>query len=283
MGYRKHIPIFLLLTVILSCTERIDVKLDENYTRLVVDGSVTTDTMRHRIILSMTSDYFYDRPPEMVSEANVTISDGTTTEILEEADPGIYYTNTDYAGVPGKTYTLNINLRKPVGGFTDYAASSTLLPVFRLDSIGLEFIEGGYNNKGLWVIKSYFFDPPTRDYYRILISRNSQMITDTLSEWYVTDDIFFNGRYSDGLPIGYLMQGYHDNTVESGDTITAEINGIEKQYEGFILDAQAEIRGSNPLFSGPSANVKGNVSNGAIGFFAAYSVTRASAIVPSRK
>ncbi len=283
MGNRKHVLIFLISTLILSCTERIDIKLDENYSRLVVDGSLTTDTMKHRIILSVTSDYFYDRPPEMVSEANVTISDGTSTEILMEAEPGIYYTTADYAGVPGKTYTLNINLRKPVGGFSDYTASSTLFPVFRLDSIGLEFIEGGYGNKGLWVIKSFFYDPPTRDYYRILISRNSEMITDTLNEWYVTDDIFFNGRYSDGLPIGYLLQGYHDNTVDPGDTITAEINGIEKQYESFILEAQAEIRGSNPLFSGPSANVKGNVSNGAIGFFAAYSVTRASAIVPPLK
>jgi hypothetical protein len=283
MGYRKHVLIFLLSAVILSCTEQIDVKLDENYSRLVVDGSVTTDTMKHRITLSLTSDYFYDSPPEMVSEANVTISDGTSSEILTETAPGTYFTNEDYAGVPGKTYTLNINLRKPVGGFNYYTASSTLLPVFRLDSIGLEFIKGGYNNKGIWVIKSYFSDPPTRDYYRVLISRNSEMITDTLSEWYVTDDIFFNGRYSDGLPVGYLLQGYQDNTVESGDTITAEINGIEKQYEGFILDAQAEIRGFNPLFSGPSANVKGNISNGAIGFFAAYSVTRASAIVPPRK
>lgn len=282
MENRKNVLIFLLSTLILSCTERIDIKLDENYARLVVDGSLTTDTMKHRIILSMTSDYFYDRPPEMVSEANVTISDGISSEILTETTPGIYCTSADYAGVPGKTYILNINLQKPVGGFTDYTASSTLLPVFRLDSIGLEFIKGGFNNQGIWVIKSYFSDPPTQDFYRILISRNSKMITDTLNEWYVTDDIFFNGRYSDGLPIGYLLQGYHDNTVESGDTITAEINGIEKEYEGFILDAQAEIRGSNPLFSGPSANVKGNVSNGAIGFFAAYSVTRASAIVPSR-
>jgi hypothetical protein len=32
--------------------------------------------------------------------------------------------------------------------------------------------------------------------------------------------------------------------------------------------------GSNPLFSGPPANVKGNISNGAIGFFAAYTTSR---------
>lgn len=274
---------FLLLILILSCTERIDVKLDENYTRLVVDGSVTTDTMKHRVILSMTSDYFYNKPPAMVSGADVTISDGASTEILKEDTPGIYYTGSSYAGVAGRTYTLNINLKEPVGGYTDYTATSTLLPVFHLDSIRLQFIRGGYNNKGIWEIKSYFTDPPTQDYYRILISKNSKLLTDTLSEWYVTDDIFFNGRVSDGLPIGYLLQGYHDNTVEAGDTVKAEIDGIEKQYKNFILDAQAEVYGSNPLFSGPSANVKGNVSNGAIGFFAAYSVTRAFAIVPPRK
>ena len=64
-----------------------------------------------------------------------------------------------------------------------------------------------------------------------------------------------------------------------GDTVTVELNNMGKEYFGFLQEAQAELRGSNPLFSGPPANVKGNISNGAIGFFAAYSVSRASATV----
>jgi hypothetical protein len=34
------------------------------------------------------------------------------------------------------------------------------------------------------------------------------------------------------------------------------------------------------LFTGPAANIKGNINSGAIGFFAAYSVSRATINVP---
>jgi len=281
MKHVKSKVILLLSIAVLSCTERIDVKLDESYTRLVVEGSITTDTLKHKVLLSTTSDYYFNKPPVMVKGAGVTISDGTTTEVLLEESPGIYSTDSLFAGVAGRTYTLNVDLETPIGGFKDYKASSTLLPVARLDSISLAF-HLSWGPGGIWEVKSYLLDPPTQDYYRILISRNSTLLTDTLYEWYVTDDIFFNGNYTNGAGIGYLVQDYHDNTVSPGDTITAEVNGIGKDYASFIWDAQSEIWGSNPLFSGPSANIKGNINNGAIGFFAAYSVSRARAIVPSK-
>ncbi len=279
MKHIKSILIFFLSAAVLSCTERIDIKLDESYARLVVEGYVTTDTLKHKVILSKTSDYYYNKPPVMITGAGVTISDGTATEVLLEESPGIYSTSSSFAGVVGKTYTLNVNLENPVGGFTDYQASSVLLPVAQLDSISLEY-HPDWGPGGIWEVKSYLLDPPTNDYYRILISKNSTMLTDTLYEWYVTDDVFFNGNYTNGAGIGYLVQDYHDNTVSAGDTISAEVDGIGKDYASFIWDAQTEIWGSNPLFSGPSANIKGNIDNGAIGFFAAYSVSRARAIVP---
>jgi hypothetical protein len=198
-----------------------------------------------------------------------------------EESPGIYSTGPSFAGVAGRTYTLNVNLENPIGGFKDYNASSTLLPGARLDSISLAF-HPSWGPGGIWEVKSYLLDPPTQDFYRILISRNTTLLTDTLYEWYVTDDVFFNGNYTNGAGIGYLVQDYHDNTVSAGDTITAEVDGIGKDYASFIWDAQTEIWGSNPLFSGPSANIKGNINNGGIGFFAAYSVSRARAIVPSK-
>jgi hypothetical protein len=278
---RITIKLLLLSIMVASCTERIDIKLDKNYIRLVVDGSVSTDTMAQKVVLSMTSDYFYNKPPEMVTGASVTVTDGALIQVLTEGLPGVYSTDSTYFGEVGHTYTLNIILADPIGGYTDYTASSTLMPVASLDSIGLE-LHDEWEDYTYWYVNGYMQDPPTTEYYRCLISKNSQMITDTLFEWYVTDDKYFNGNYINGAAIGYLEQYYADEVLTAGDTVTAEINGIEKEYATFIWDAQTEIWGSNPLFSGPSANIKGNINNGAIGFFAAYSVSRARAIVPSK-
>ena len=69
-----------------------------------------------------------------------------------------------------------------------------------------------------------------------------------------------------------------DEHVYLGDTITFELNGITEEYYNYVIEAQSQIFPQTPLFSGPPANVSSNISNNAIGFFAAYSVARSSVI-----
>ena len=64
-----------------------------------------------------------------------------------------------------------------------------------------------------------------------------------------------------------------------GDTVTLELNSIDLDYYNFIVDAQLEIMGNNPLFSGPAANVRSNIDNQGKGIFTAYPVQRVSAIL----
>jgi hypothetical protein len=273
--------IFVLLTAALlgsSCTERIKIDLDESSVILVVDGSITTDTMAHAVILTRTTNYFYNQEPPHVTGAQVQISDGENIYVLAENSPGIYSTEPTVYGVPGATYTLDIKLASPVGGFSEYTSVSKLYPVSQLDSVSLTF-HPDWSDGGMWEVKCSVQDPPTTDFYRFVIARNWVSLTDTLDEWFVTDDRFFNGNYAYDAPVAYLEQGKNDEGLSTGDTVIVEINNIGSDYANFIWQAQAELMGSNPLFSGPPANVKGNISNGAAGFFAAYSASRAYTIV----
>lgn len=269
----------LLLVLAASCTERIEIPLDDSYTRLIVDGSISSDTMSHTVLLSTTSSYYYNEPAPRVRGAQVSITDGTETFLLKEKSPGVYRTEPNVYGIPGKTYSLIIKLADAIGGYSDYSAKATLYPVQPMDSIGLLF-HPDWSVNGIWEVKCYVQEPPTSDYYRFLLSKNQTLLTDTLDEWLITDDLFFNGNYTNGLPIGYLDQGSSEQGLNPGDTIKAEVDRIEKEYFAFLMEAQAELFGSNPLFSGPPANVKGNINNGAVGFFAAYSASRAYAITP---
>jgi hypothetical protein len=122
-----------LSLMIFSCVERIDIKLDDSYTKLVVDGGITTDTMAHTILLSQSVGYYYNQPAPSVSGAIVQISDGTDLFTLDEESPGVYRTDPSLFGVAGKTYTLDIKLAAQIGGFTDYTAWSTLYPASNLD------------------------------------------------------------------------------------------------------------------------------------------------------
>lgn len=280
MKFNKAIFILSLLSMLaVSCTEKIDIKLDDSYIRLVVDGAITTDTMTHSVLLKTTSSYYYNQPTPMVSGAQLSITDGAQTFNLKEGPAGVYQTDPLVYGVGGRTYTLNIKLASAIGGHTDYSAVSTLNPINPLDSVSLLF-HPEWSRKGIWEVKCYVQEPPSVDFYRFLILKNRTILTDTLNEWFVTDDKFFNGNYTNGATVAYLQQGSAQEGLNKGDTVTVEVNSIGKEYANFLWEAQAELRGSNPLFSGPPANVKGNINNGAIGFFTAYSATRSFAITP---
>ena len=269
---------FMFSILVVSCTERIDIKLDESYVRLVVDGAITTDTLAHTIILSKSTGFFYNQPAPVVTGARVQIINGKFTYDLSEERPGEYRTEPSVYGVAGETYTLNIKLESPIDGFTDYKAISTLYPVSPLDSVELVF-HSDWSTDGIWEVKCFVQDPPTTDFYRFRVLKNGKMVTDSLDEWFVTDDRFFNGNYAYGAPVAYLEQGSEEEGLSPGDILTVEMNSIGNDYTNFLLEAQAELRGSIPLFSGPPANVKGNINNGAVGFFAAYSSSRAYTVV----
>jgi hypothetical protein len=277
----RHLKYIMLVSCtaafIISCTERINIDLDESYTRLVVDAVLTNEIKSHSVVLSKTSDYYYNQPPQMVSGASVIISDGVNNFTLTEESPGVYKSSPLISGVPDKTYTLNISLTSPIGGYSDYSASSFLNPAPEIDSLNLIY-HPDWARTGLWEVVSFFREPPGEDFYRFLISRNRIMVTDTLYEWFVTDDRFLAGGFGDGATVGFLEQGDPGQSLAKGDTVTVELNGITKDYSEFINEAQEEIRGSNPLFSGPRANIKGNINNGAIGFFSAHSVSRKSVV-----
>lgn len=281
-NYKFIVLVLVMSVAFFSCTERIEIELDDSYTMLVVDGAITTDTMAHTVMLSTSSSYYYNQPAPRVTGAQVSITDGTQTFNLKEDSAGVYRTDPTVFGVGGQTYTLNIKLADPIGGNTDYTAASTLYPISPLDSVNLLF-HPDWSDYGIWEVKCYVQEPPTIDFYRFLILKNHVMLSDTLNEWFITDDKFINGSYTNGATVAYLQQSSTQEGLIQGDTITVEVNSIGKDYFNFLSEAQAELRGSNPLFSGPPANVKGNINNGAIGFFSAYSATRSFAIAPEFK
>jgi hypothetical protein len=270
------IPAFLIL--ITSCTERIDIELDDTYTRLVVYGSITTDVTTHFVDLSLTTSYYYNEAPPKVTGALVEISDDLgNVEALTEVAPGKYATSPDFAAMVGRTYTLHIDLQEAVNGHTTYMATSEVHPIYSIDSIGLNY-QPDWGDKGYYEVTCYYQDPPTKDIYMFNIFKNGELLTDTITKRFVVQDEFFNGSYTNGIGVGYLDQAVEREVLHTGDTITFQGCNITEDYYDFIVTLQTETGFQTPLFSGPPANVKGNINNGATGFFSAYGVAYSSLV-----
>lgn len=275
--------IILLFAAFASCTEKVEIELGTTYTRLVVYGEITTDTTTHSVKLLRSADYFYNRPAEGISNANVWISDGNDSIQLAE-DPlihGLYQTPADHYGIAGKTYRLfidNVDINND-GTTESYSASSYLPPINKLDSINLKYTSNSFFTS--WEVQVWTWDPAdSRDFYSFKVLKNGKMLTDTLTDFIVQSDDFFNGNFTYGITMQVIDQNDPSEAALPGDTIEFQANGITREYFVFILEAQAEAFGNNPLFSGPPANISTNLSNGALGFFTAYSISRAQTIVP---
>jgi hypothetical protein len=278
---RKFIHIALLVLLSAACTEKIDVKLDSTYTRLVVDGSIEADTGTYRVSLTKSADYFSNAPVPRVVNATVSIYDGSNTIMLHETQKGIsgiYETDSDFAGETGKTYTLHAQLAEEIAGKTGFDASTYLPPVTHLDSIAAE-LHTEWGPEGIWTIKLYAQEPGNEvNYYLFNLYRNGILMTDTITKKVISDDKFYNGSYMNGVDVIYINNENKWESLHYGDTVMLQMSGITKEYYDFI--DQVKQSGFNiPFFSGPPANVVGNVNNGGIGFFAAWSNSFSKTIV----
>ncbi|MCX6247793.1 MAG: DUF4249 domain-containing protein [Bacteroidetes bacterium] len=278
----KRIPIILAVAILAaSCTEKINLKLDSTYTRLIVDGHIKSDPGTYSINLTKTSDYFANVPSPRLVNAMVSLTDGTTTFPLTETIPGIsgvYNTEPAFAGKIGKNYTLNITLPEALAGTTQYSASSELIGVTKLDSIQTVF-RPDIGKEGHWLVKLFAQDPPgSKNYYMINLYRNSKLWTDTITKVSVSDNQFFAGNYINGIDVFYINNEHKWETLYVGDTVMMELSAITKEYYDFVQQVQ-QAGISIPIFSGPPANVIGNVSNNGVGFFSAYSSSFAKTIV----
>ncbi len=126
-----------------------------------------------------------------------------------------------------------------------------------------------------WVVELYTYEPAGPDFYMFNAIVNGQPVTDSLSRIGITDDRIVDGGYLYGVYILFLRE----NEAAFGDTLTIATSTITEDYFRFLTEAQTELNPKNPLFSGPPANVKSNISNGALGYFAVFSSYFTSSIV----
>lgn len=279
MEKSRYIKAFLLPFILLfsACTERIDIELDSTYTRLIVEGYVNTDSVRHRVRLSTSADFFSNQPTPDVSGALVQISyDSEQFLLLEDHEnPGMYVSEEAFRGRAGTTYILSISDVdvNNDGESESYSASSTMPGGVVLDYIELKYVS--YPMFSGYIIFMYGSHPPEQsDWLGYKVWKNSDLLTDTLSKYQTfSDDLFDDGGFS-ALPTVFLDESNPREALQTGDTVTFEVEQIERFYYDFVNAVMLESMGNIPLFTGPSANAPSNISNGGMGIFTAYSTNR---------
>lgn len=258
----------LILLVITSCTERLDLDYsDTGSSKLIVDGRITTDTMAHTVHLNRTVDYSAeDLLPEI--GASVSILEGENLISLTETSPGVYQTDSTVFGKTGTTYQLQITLSNG----EEYHAETKINAVSTIDSIRFVRESFSFTNNDFYLLYFYGQEPPERgNFYFWNLYLNDSLYNDTIDEARFESDDFVNGQYIFDFDIYWVdVEKVQWDTT----TVTLEMLSIPEDYNIYLIELFSETSWRGGPFDPTPANVTTNISNGAIGFFYGAAITR---------
>lgn len=244
----KYIISIILVFLVASCEDVIDVKLKNSEPKLVIDAALNwekeTDGRSQFIRLSLTAPFFDNTvPPATGATVRVTDSNNNTFNFIEDEETGIYRNESFIPELNG-VYNLNIDYNNEV-----YTATERLTSVVPID-----FIEqknnGGFSSEEI-EIKAFYTDPENIENFYLfeflLLDRNSSSLE-------VYEDEFTNGNQ--------IFAFYSDDELETGDEILVRNFGLsERTYEFFNILLQQTDEDSGDPFQTQPATVRGNCIN----------------------
>ena len=246
-----------------SCQKVISVDLNNANPQMVTEATVTDQPGPYTVSLSRSGDYFTPSlyfPP--VSHAFVTIADNLgVTDTLKETVSGTYHTSVLHGG-PGRTYYLRV-----VAEGKEYDAVSTMPSRVNIDTlVALHSRESdGDQVYNLYVI---FRDPPEPgNYYRMNLRVSVPISPDSIDgrRYHLYNDKLTNGNEA---AVRIRMRNY----FKPGDTVWVDLLSIDKaSYDYFNTLNNILTSDRSPTSLAP-ANPNTNLTNGALGYFAAYSM-----------
>ncbi|MFN9325690.1 MAG: DUF4249 domain-containing protein, partial [Flavobacteriales bacterium] len=305
--------LFLLATttLLLACEKEISVDLPKTDPRIVVEGTIEAG-MPPIVILTRTQGYF--DPTDLnsiaasfVTEATVTVNDGTTTHTLDRVCSGelteeqielissltgldvdlltnaniCAWTKLTLSGTPGTTYQLNIQTE----GKT-LSATTTIPQPVQLDSLWFKLALQQPNDDSLGFIWARLSDPDTiGNGYRWLAKR-----INAGPDGGPKDDSFvapffsvFEDRFVNGLTFDFnfnrgsqpFSEAEDDNNEESGyfkrgDTVVVKLVSLDLASYRFYNSFQNNVASQGDVFSNP-ANVISNIQGG-LGLWSGWGV-----------
>jgi len=269
----KKIILYISLLVFVSCEKQTEwpIQADET-SRIVVEGILTNEVKTHSIRLCRTVSAL-NMAPQAVSGAGVIISDADSSWFLTEqaGNPGFYVTKNNFSAKPGVLYTLLVTFEGNV-----YSAKTRSVPVTPFEKLRYAKSPGEGLYHITWIANPYNAVQPAM--YEILLDWSQ------LPEYSTQDSASCTARlYYYSLPTLDVSEVFAPEIERikfpAGTKITERKYSLTKEHVEFVRAMISETTWKGGLFDSAPANVPTNISNGALGFFAACNVITVSSVV----
>lgn len=305
----KQLIFFCTLILLASCTKEVKIDLPGYEELLVIDGSIETG-QPPIVLLSKTKNIY--APTDLnafldgfVSGATVTVSDGTTTVVLNEIcsddlPPGSEEIAAELFGVPaeelanyhlcayttfnqaiwgqvGKIYALTV-----IYAGKTYTSSTQILQPTALNSTYWKQDPNGPGGNGYsWANLSdpaYQYDAYKWEVKRINQNAEGQPRDRNFKQTYnpVFDDDFFNGTTFDFAfenPMSWEDEAVPDDFkgyYQQGDSVVIKLSKMDRNVFEFVEKKMLQLQTNGNPFASPTT-IPTNIQGGALGVWAGYS------------
>lgn len=270
-NFKKIIPVLLSL-FLFSCEDVVDIDLNTNPPKLVIEASVFwfkgLSGKDQKIKLTTTTNYYSTQIP-VATGAIVYITNSSNAIFIftEVPDSGEYVCN-NFIPKINENYTLTIKYKDEV-----YTATETLKSVAPITKI-VQNNNGGFTGDKIET-KTYYNDPVNETNYYLYKYSYSKQIT---QNYYADEDTYFQGNEFFSIS--------QSDDLKPGDTIEVLHMGVSKPYYNY-MNILISISGgvSGGPFQSPPATVRGNIinttnpENYALGYFALSEVDARTYII----
>jgi hypothetical protein len=249
----KYLSIVLSLGLIFSCKEKIELPLNENVNKLVIEAEVHDGAGPYYVKVSKSTVFnsTVTYLPYNVNSILITDNEGNKDSLVKYAD-GIYKTTT-LRGKVGNTYYLTVN-----DNSTKYTAQSVLNSSPTIDSFYLSYFLTAEN-----VYPSIVFNDPAdqQNNYRYFVRINNK----APERMYIFEDKLINGTK-------WRLAAFREE-YKKGDSCEFFMLGIDRPnwiYFNIIVQNQAVVSGgnNNAAPTNPPTNIIGGE---VLGYFSAHS------------
>lgn len=265
--------IFLIIASLLlltGCEKEIDLDLEDQSGNIVIEANVTDQPGPYQVKITKSVAFTENNSYPVISNALVILSDNNgQTETLNYMGQGIYET-TAFTTASGRTYTLKITAEGK-----EYTAKSTMpQPVLLDDLLQDSFLVGGELS---YTLLPVFTDPPmlgNRYLFSYTLNNNPNKTFEAFS------DNVNNGMLNQ-RPL-LLPNDDEDGESEKtkvGDTIKVEMQCIDTNVFTYFSSLLQIIDGGGPGGGITPSNPPSNISNGALGYFSAHTVSKKSYVI----
>ena len=265
----KYILISVSILILCSCEQVIKVDLNDADPAFVVEAIIYKDSVAV-VRLTRTASYFSLEESEFIGNATINISDGNSSEELSYSGNG-YYTGHTIIGTEGRTYQLEITYGGKIYTGRSYMPKGT--HIISVDYVKDESVSiFNPDGKTMFTIKTDFIDDPDKDnFYMVRFFLNGEILKD--SYYVLTEKNAVNGS----LDISNINSSDNDTIRFSewmfynGGGAEVQVFSIDESVYNYFLQLNDILYWKRRFMPPNPYNPKSNISNGALGYFAAWS------------